>query len=308
MIQRRFNMKNKSLQQLKNDYMNVPVPMELDFVVKKALKDSGVNIMNKNNKFKTIRRVAASIAATLAVIAIGVNGSPVIAETLSKVPVVGSIVKVLTFREYMVNEDKYKADIKVPSIEGLENKTLEKSLNEKYLAENKKLYEGFKTEMEDLKAKGVDGHLGVNSGYIIKTDNDKILSIGRYVVNTVGSSSTTFKYDTVDKQKELLITLPSLFKDDRYTEIISENIKRQMIEQNKADKNKFYWVAGIEQKATMQLFERISKEQNFYISTEGKLVISFNKYEVAPGYMGVVEFVIPTEILSNSLVSNEYIK
>jgi hypothetical protein len=308
MIQRRFNMKNKSLQQLKNDYMNVPVPMELDFIVKKALKDSGVNITNKNNKFKTIRRVAASIAATLAIIAIGVNGSPVIAETLSKVPVVGSIVKVLTFREYTVNEDKYKADIKVPSIEGMENKTLEKSLNEKYLAENKKLYEGFKTEMKDLKAKGVDGHLGVNSGYIIKTDNDKILSIGRYVVNTVGSSSTTFKYDTVDKQKELLITLPSLFKDDRYIEIISENIKRQMIEQNKADKNKFYWVSGIEQKATMQLFERISKEQNFYISTEGKLVISFNKYEVAPGYMGVVEFVIPTEILSKSLVSNEYIK
>ncbi|MDU5177028.1 RsiV family protein, partial [Clostridium sp.] len=41
---------------------------------------------------------------------------------------------------------------------------------------------------------------------------------------------------------------------------------------------------------------------------EGKLVISFDKYEVAPGYMGVVEFVIPTEILSDSLVSNEYIK
>lgn len=301
-------MKNKSLQQLKKEYRDVPIPMELDFVVKKALTDSGINSTDKKNKFKRIRIAAASVAATLALVAAGVNSSPVIAETLSKVPVVGSIVKVLTFREYTVNEDKYKADIKVPSIEGLENKALEKSLNEKYLAENKRLYEGFITEMEDLKVKGIDGHLGVNSGYVIKTDSDKILSIGRYVVNIVGSSTTTFKYDTVDKQKEILITLPSLFKDDSYIESISENIKRQMIEQNKVDKNKFYWVEGIEQKAAMQLFEKISKDQNFYINTESKLVISFDKYEVAPGYMGVIEFVIPTEILSNSLVSNEYIK
>jgi hypothetical protein len=300
-------MKDKSLQQLKMEYMDVPIPRELDFVVKKALKDSGVNIINKKSKFKRIRIAAASIAATIAVITVGVNSSPAIALTLSKIPVVGSIVKVLTFKEYTINEDKYKADIKVPSIQGLENKALESSLNEKYLAENKKLYEGFLADMEALKKKG-DGHLGVNSGYVVKTDSDKLLSVGRYVVNTVGSSSTTMKYDTLDKKNEILITLPSLFKDDRYVEIISENIKRQMIEQNKADRNKFYWVEEIDQKATVQLFQKISKEQNFYISTEGKLIISFNKYEVAPGYMGVVEFVIPTELISDSLVSNEYIK
>ena len=229
------------------------------------------------------------------------------AASLSNVPVVGSIVKILTFREYTVNEDSYNADIKVPSIQGLENKNLENSLNDKYLTENKKLYEEFMTDMEDMKNNG-DGHLGVSSGYVVKTDNDKLLSIGRYVVNTVGSSSTTMKYDTIDKQSEILITLPSLFKNDSYVNIISENIKKQMIEQNKADENKFYWVEGIEKDVDMDLFEKISKDQNFYINSEGKLVISFDKYEVAPGYMGVVEFVIPTEILSDSLVSNEYIK
>jgi hypothetical protein len=300
-------MKDKNLHQLKKEYMDVTIPMELDFIVKKTLKEKGLNNINMKRNFRRIRIAAASIAAAAAVLTVGVNSSPVLASTLSKVPVVGSIVKVLTFREYTVNEDKYNAEIKVPSIQGLKNKTLENSLNKKYLAENKKLYELFMADMEDLKKEG-DGHLGVNSGYVVKTDNDKLLSLGRYVVNTVGSSSTTMKYDTIDKKNEILITLPSLFKDDRYVDIISENIRKQMIEQNKADKNKFYWVAGIEQKATMGLFEKISMEQNFYISTEGKLVISFNKYEVAPGYMGVVEFVLPTAILSDSLVSNEYIK
>lgn len=300
-------MKDKNLHQLKKEYMDVPIPMELDFVVKKALKESGVKTLNKKSNFKRIRIAAASIVAAVAILTVGVNSSPVFAAALSKVPVVGSIVKVLTFREYTVNEDKYNADIKVPSIQGLENKALENSLNEKYLTENKKLYEEFMGDMEDLKKKG-DGHLGVNSGYVVKTDNDKLLSVERYVVNTVGSSSTTLKYDTIDKKNEILITLPSLFKNDSYVNIISENIKKQMIEQNKADEDNFYWVKGINQDADMELFEKISNEQNFYINAEGKLVISFDKYEVAPGYMGVVEFVIPTEILSDNLVSNEYIK
>lgn len=300
-------MKDKNLQQLKKNYMDVPIPVELDFIVKKSLEDNGVKITNSKANFKGIKIAAASIVAAVALFTVGVNSSPVFAASLSNVPVVGSIVKILTFREYTVNEDSYNADIKVPSIQGLENKDLENNLNDKYLTENKKLYEDFMADMEDMKSNG-DGHLGVSSGYVVKTDNDRLLSIGRYVVNTVGSSSTTMKYDTIDKQSEILITLPSLFKNDSYVNIISENIKKQMIEQNKADENKFYWVEGIEKDMNMELFEKISKDQNFYINSEGKLVISFDKYEVAPGYMGVVEFVIPTEILSDSLVSNDYIK
>lgn len=300
-------MKDKNLQQLKKNYMDVPIPVELDFIVKKSLEDNGVKITNSKANFKGIKIAAASIVAATALFTVGVNSSPVFAASLSNVPVVGSIVKILTFREYTVNEDSYNADIKVPSIQGLENKDLENNLNDKYLTENKKLYEDFMADMEDMKSNG-DGHLGVSSGYVVKTDNDRLLSIGRYVVNTVGSSSTTMKYDTIDKQSEILITLPSLFKNDSYVNIISENIKKQMIEQNKADENKFYWVEGIEKDMNMELFEKISKDQNFYINSEGKLVISFDKYEVAPGYMGVVEFVIPTEILSDSLVSNDYIK
>lgn len=300
-------MKDKNLQQLKKNYMDVPIPVELDFIVKKSLEDNGVKITNSKANFKGIKIAVASIVAATALFTVGVNSSPVFAASLSNVPVVGIIVKILTFREYTVNEDSYNADIKVPSIQGLENKDLENSLNDKYLTENKKLYEDFMADMEDMKSNG-DGHLGVSSGYVVKTDNDRLLSIGRYVVNTVGSSSTTMKYDTIDKQSEILITLPSLFKNDSYVNIISENIKKQMIEQNKADENKFYWVEGIEKDINMDLFEKISKDQNFYINSEGKLVISFDKYEVAPGYMGVVEFVIPTEILSDSLVSNEYIK
>jgi hypothetical protein len=128
------------------------------------------------------------------------------------------------------------------------------------------------------------------------------------VVNTVGSSSTIFKYDTIDKKQKVLLTLPSLFKDDSYVNVISDNIKSQMLEQHQSDENKMYWVKGIETEGFAELFEKISPEQNFYINADNKLVISFDKYEVAPGYMGVVDFVIPTEVIVDVLVGNEYIK
>jgi hypothetical protein len=299
-------MKGQNLEQLKKEYMETPIPAELDFVVKKSLQESRKKMSRKNNLSK-IRTVAISVVAAAAVFVVGINSSPVFAKTLSDVPFIGDIVKVLTFREYTINEDTFDAKIKVPAIDGLQNKNLENSLNEKYLVENEKLYKEFIAEMEDLKKKG-GGHLGVDSGYVIKTDNERILSVGRYVVNTAASSSTVFKYDTLDKQNEVLITLPSLFKDEHYVEVISENIKEQMRAQHQADENKIYWVKGVEDEGFVDLFEKIDKEQSFYINPEGKLVISFDKYEVAPGYMGVVEFVIPTEVIADILVSDQYIK
>jgi hypothetical protein len=182
----------------------------------------------------------------------------------------------------------------------MENKTLESTLNKKYLEESKKLYKDFMAEMESVKENG-GGHLGVESGYDIKTDNDQILAIGRYVVSTVNSYSE-YTYDTIDKKNELLITLPSLFKEDSYINLINENIKEQMRSQMETNPDKFYWLDG-------ELgFKTIAKDQSFYINDKGKLVIVFNKYEVAPGYMGVCEFTIPTDVISNVLASKEYIK
>ncbi|NOU76487.1 DUF3298 domain-containing protein [Paenibacillus sp. LMG 31458] len=290
---------NEKIEQMKQHYMDIPIPKELDFIVNKAIKQN----KKKKNNFKW----GFAVAAAAILFVTGINTSPTLAHALSEVPLVGDVVKVLTFREYKFNDGTYKANLEVPVITNLDNKTLENTLNNKYLEEGKKLYADFMIEMESLKENG-GGHVGVESGYVIKTDNDHILSVGRYVVNTVGSSSTTFKYDTIDKKKQLLITLPSLFKDEAYIRVISENVKEQMKEQMKRDPQKIYWVEGVSNKVN-SYFKTITKDQNFYINTNGQLVISFQKYEVSPGYMGVVEFIIPTSVLSDILtMKGEYIQ
>ena len=109
----------------------------------------------------------------------------------------------------------------------------------------------------------------------------------------------------------MIITLPSLFKNDQYIARISDYIVEQMRHEMKAThQEKTYWVsgAGLEDEALVDLFTTIKANQNFYITEEGKLIIVFDEHEVAPGYMGVIEFEIPTKILADVLVSNEYIR
>ncbi|MFD2614848.1 RsiV family protein [Paenibacillus gansuensis] len=288
------------LTELKRQYSEIPVPGELDLIVYEAIRKQG------QKKTRRIRWIAAAAAmATLFISAL--NLSPTFAYASSKWPVIGPLAKVLTIREYKVEEPTYKAHIQVPAINDLGDTSLEQQLNNKYSEESKRLYDEFMVEIEDLKKAG-GGEAGVASGYVVKTDTDRLLSIGRYVTNTVGSSSTTFKYDTVDKVNHVLITLPSLFIDDRFVEIISNNIKEQMIARMKQDKNSFFWVTGNGKQESDMNFKSIDKNQNFYITNDNQLVISFDKYAVAPGSMGIVEFIIPTEILADHLINQEYVK
>lgn len=289
------------MNKFRNEYENIEIPDELEFLVRTTIKEQEKKMKRKNIINKSV--IAAAVAGIVFVGSI--NLSSEISYALSEVPVLGSIVRVLTFKTFELKDNNFDAQLTTPAIEGLDSK-LEAMLNEKYLDENQKLYDDFMKEIDELKKADMDeAHMGIASGYEVKTDTDKLLVIGRYVVNTAGSSSTTIKYDTIDKQNKLLITLPSLFKDEAYIDIISENIKAQMKEQMK-DENKVYWLE--DEMMGDENFSKIDKNQSFYITKDNQLVIAFDKYEVAPGYMGNPEFIIPSELLKDALVSEEYIK
>ena len=289
------------MNRFRNEYENIEIPDELEFLVRTTIKEQEKKMKRKNIINKSV--IAAAVAGVVFVGSI--NLSSEISYALSEVPVLGSIVRVLTFKTFELKDNNFDAELKTPAIEGLDSK-LEAMLNEKYLDENQKLYDDFMKEIDELKKADMEeAHMGIASGYEVKTDTDKLLVIGRYVVNTAGSSSTTIKYDIIDKQNKLLITLPSLFKDEAYIDIISENIKAQMKEQMK-DENNVYWLE--DEMMGDENFSKIDKNQSFYITKDNQLVIAFDKYEVAPGYMGNPEFIIPSELLKDALVSEEYIK
>ncbi|HIW31877.1 MAG TPA: DUF3298 domain-containing protein [Candidatus Paenibacillus intestinavium] len=293
---------DKHLEQLEKQYESVQIPEQLDVTVRSTIAQ------HRRKKYIGRKWIFGSIAAAL-LFTTCLNVSPVMAKSLSDIPVLGNVVSVLTWKTYTVDKDKYSANIDVPEIENSGSDQISSMLNEKYKQEAQALYDQFVKDMKYMDDNG-GGHLGVDSGYEIITDTDQLLTISRYTVNTVGSSSTVIEYDTIDKQNELLLTLPSLFKNDKYIQIITDNVKEQMRQQMiDTNNDKYYWVdgAGIADDELFDAFTTIDSEQGFYITKDGKLVIAFDKYDVAPGYMGNPIFEIPSELLQDVLVSDQYI-
>lgn len=296
---------DKRLEQLQKQYESVQIPDQLDEVVRRTIDQH-----QKKKPKRTWQKWSLGSAAAFAIFTASLNISPVMAKSLSGIPVLGDVVDVLTWKTYTVDRDNYTAHIEVPEIQNDQQSGITAQLNEKYRKEAEELYAQFMSDISEMEQMHEGGHLGVDSGYQVMTDTDQLLSISRYIVNTVGSSSTVIQYDTIDKKQELLLSLPILFKNDQYVTIISNYIIDQMkTEMKETNMDKVYWVAdaGIPDEELFEQFTSIKPDQSFYITAEGKLVIAFDKYEVAPGYMGNPTFEIPSDLLQDVLVSDEYI-
>jgi len=289
----------EKIEKLKKEFNSIEVPDEIDFIVKNALQKSK-KITRERSFFNMIKKTGIAAAVSFAVFIVSINSIPAMAKSLLNVPFVGSLVKVFVFTDYKLNEDGFEANISVPNISGLEDKQLENKLNEKFIREGQKLYSDFLEQMEKIKSDENGGHYSINSGYEIYTDNEDVFSIGIYDTSVMASSATEYKTYTIDKKNNAVVTLESLFKDKSYVDVISENIKTQMKEQMNADENKSYFIYN--ETISDDGFKQIKVNQNFYISNAGKLVIMFDDYEVAPGYMGSPKFEIPTDILKNILL------
>ena len=274
------------IDKLKENYNNIKIPARLNDVVNDAINKKS------NHKIQTKWLVtAASICAVVGAI----NINPVFADNLEQIPVIGNLVKIVNFSNYQIKDNGYEASIKVPKIEGLDNKELEYKLNKEFEENGKKLYSQYLEEVKGLKESNESGHKSAESWYEVKTDNDNILSLVIYEYEAEGSSNTTRRFYNIDKKNQTVLTLEGMFKNDDYINVISENIKQQMAEKMKKDKNKIYWLNDKE--ARNGNFKSIKKDQGFYINKSGELVICFDKYEVGPGAMGLIEFTIPKDII-----------
>ena len=71
-----------------------------------------------------------------------------------------------------------------------------------------------------------------------------------------------------------------MFEGTGYVNVISENIKEQMKERMEKNPEEAYW---LNDEIIDGNFEKIDKNQDFYINDKNQLVICFDKYDVAPG-------------------------
>lgn len=195
-----------------------------------------------------------------------------------------------TFDTYETKKDDKQAKIEVLKINGLKDKELEKKLNDEFMQMSQSAYDEFMLPDSGIQFSEVD--------YTITSDTSAIVSIKTVLSSVMASSNQTFRCYTIDKKNQKLFTLSELFKDSSYIKMISDSIKEQMKTKMKNDEAVSYF---IDSETEGLNFIEIKKDQNFYINENAQLVICFDKYEVAPGYMGAQEFIIPTDVIQTIL-------
>ena len=265
-------------------------------------------MVNRAESRRKVAKVGLSLAAAVAIVLFVLpNTSQSIAYAMSKVPVIGKVVEVATIREYKYDDGKSEADIEVPEIsisastedgeeaessaelpEQLEVTT--KDINDQITLITDRIVAEFKANTKD--DVGYQNVM-VKSEVIESTEDYFTLKLICY--QGAGSGAEWDYYYTIDLRTGEQMKLSDLFEEDsEYLQLISENIKEQMRQQMEEDPNVSYWVD--EEEIPEWNFEEITEDVNFYLNKDENIVICFDEGEVAPMYMGCVEFEIPAEV------------
>ena len=278
------------IEKLRKQYENIQASEELIMKAEKEIRKS-----------KSKRGFKAGIGTAEAFIfAVGVaaNASPSFAYAMSDVPLMGSIVKVVTLGKYENTDGGYEIKVNTPQIEGLIDEETQAKLNEEFKDQAQSVIAAFEQDVKELKEKFGDEtvHMGIEYNYDIKTNTDDILAIDTYTFFASGSSNSVHNYYTINKHTGEIYTLEGLFKDGAdYVTPISDYIRQEMERMN-AEEGGLFWIGD---EGVIDGFTTIAKDQNFYINADGNIVICFAKYEVAAGAQGVPEFVIPDEVVAD---------
>lgn len=281
----------------KKEYENIAVPEEL----KGQIEEAVLRAQQNKKKIRKIHiwKTVGSAAAVLAIVLILPNTSRTAAAAMQKLPILGDFFKVVTVREYQVEEDRYFADVKVPEVvsdqgtgEGeIPKETLEQAqktaeeINFDIQEVTDELIEEFKENMAEYE----DGYQDIYIDSNVLTDNDRWFSLELILYQGAGSGYECRRHYTIDKTTGKRAALSDFYGDD-YIETVSENVKKQMRSRMEEDENVIYWID--QEDVPEWNFQTIQPDQDFYVNADGDIVICFDEYEVAPGYMGCVEFIL----------------
>jgi hypothetical protein len=297
-------MRKGSMEEMKKEYMQYTAPDELKDRIAAAV-ERAENEKKKKRTAGIIRNIGIAVAAAF-VFTITVNTNSAVAYALEKIPVIGAITRIVTLRTYTDQGENHEAQVAIPKIQPEEGESLtegEKQMNqqmEDYMSEIINQYE------RDISELGGEGYEAVDSVYSTIRDDDELLSVRIDTTFARGGAENLVKIYHLEKASGNILALKDLFQDGSdYVTVLSEAVKEEMRSEMKQDDSKTYF---IDQEDMEDEFQSIKEDQTFYISEEGELVLIFDEYEVAPGYMGAVEITVPYSAVESIAAENSYLK
>ena len=269
---------------LKDRAREAPFPLPEDYAGRvfqtcAALEETPV-------KYRRAPRWGLWMAAALALFIAVPNASPAAAAALADVPVLGTIVELVTFRSWTYDDGHASADVTVPELDG---SAAAREVSDQVRAYTDQLIGQFQTDCEALG----EGYKSLDVTSSVVTDSDSWFTLRVDAVETQASGYQFSRFYHIDKATGQVVTLRDLFREDAdYVTPLSEEVRRKMEQRMAADESARYFP---------EEFSAIDPEQNFYFNGEGELVLVFDEYTAAPGSMGMPEFTIPAEVYGGLL-------
>lgn len=284
----------KKLEKAKEVYEAIKVPNELNYVVNKA-------ILDKKKKEKSVliyvKYAVTTVACTFLTFIFMLNVNSSFATNISEIPIIGDMAKVFTIKE-VKKEDKEKLiNAKVPALENTGNTELEKRINYEIMLKMNEILEEAEKRAAEYKEAVIEtgGNeydyqpINIQIDYKVGYSNDKVVSFMISKSETLANAYTEIYFYNVDIETGKKLNLRDVLGNE-YKQIVDTTIYKEIEERSKNPDNIYFT-------ADEGGFEGIENEyQDFYINSDGKVVIVFEKYKIAPGYMGTQEFVIDKQI------------
>lgn len=281
----------------KQDYDNIKIPEELHRRVEQEIEKSRARekVIQLNRRKRWIRNTAAAAAAVCVVFTTALNTSTAFAEEAAQLPVIGTLARVLTFRNYEAEKDGIGIAVEVPTIDMIQTETgiqvdeINRQIYDlcrQYADEAVKRAEEYRKAFLDTGGteEEWEAHkIQINVGYEIKSQTDQYLS---FIVRGTESWTTACsesRYYNIDVNTGKRVTLADFFGKD-YVEAVNTDIREQIAQRKEA--GEVFWT---EEEGG---FSGITEDAKFYVNEAGNPVIVFEKYEIAPGSSGEIEFEI----------------
>ncbi|MDE5867229.1 MAG: DUF3298 domain-containing protein, partial [Lachnospiraceae bacterium] len=230
---------------LKEEYDKPQMSQEQLGELRAKMKEAD-RMNNKERRNAKFIRLAVAVAVLVGVFMILPNTSAAVANAMEQIPVIGQLVKVVTFRDYEYETDRNMADIKVPEIKPdiqTENGQIEDGqLNNSDVLENlEHTTEEINAEIQEITDKLIEefeANLEYEEGYqdVIVTSEVLSTTADYFTLKLIcyqgaGSGYEWNYYYTIDLITGERLNLKDLFKEGAdYITPISENIKVQMQE------------------------------------------------------------------------------
>lgn len=274
--------------------------------LQRTIREAEKMYQRKNKKAGIIKFSVAAAAAVGIFVALP-NLSYPIAHAMEQIPLIGPLASAVTFRNYEYESDRHMADISVPQIQ-LPEIQLEQLPEDNHVQENlERSTEEINAEIQEITDKLIaefEANMQDEEGYqdvVVKSEvlatKEDYFTLKLICYQGAGSGYQWNYYYTIDLNTGERLQLKDLFQDGAdYITPISENIKEQMQARMDADESVYYW---LNDEIEEWNFKAITDETSFYLNEKDNVVIGFNEGDVAPMYMGTVEFEIPAEVLAN---------